>query len=313
MRRRAQQPPAPLDFDPAAPDAFMWVMAAMAYPRSRRRQEQAVSTWHLDAAGHARDVAPKVAQMGREAAEAAFWRDLGLSPEAGAFAPWTAEHVARMAAPEDAYRHAMAGWQRVPAPEKTAADAPGTLAILRDVQATVDGGAHHAGFLLMTVATLNKLHPEVDASLSRAMAVCAAAARAEGRKPRDTRTLKRAWKDWRSSAPLVAAHMMVAMFLHDHMPGDVGVELPAQEALLHPQGPGFIVRMAAWFRDFGLNFTPRNAKEPLLSAAECPAMPAGTEPLEPRFAPLPEDILSEVRGPAQGGRYIWNPLDRGDW
>ena len=313
MRHRAQHAPAPLDFDRTAPDGFMWIMAAMAYPRSRSRQEQAVATWHLDAAGHARDVAPKVAQMGRQAAEAAFWCEIGLSPEAGAFAPWTAEHVARMATPEEAYRRAMEGWQRVPAPEKTAADAPGSGTILRDLQATVDGGAHIAGFLLLTVAALDKHHRDIDASLGRAMAVFAAGQRAERRKPLDTRTLKRAWKDWRISAPLVAGYLSAGMYLHDGMPEGAGTEVAAQEALLHPHGPGLIVRMAAWLRDFGLGFRPRNAPNPILSTAECPEMPAGTEPLEPPLHPLQDYALSEARGPGQGGHYIWNPLDRGDW
>lgn len=242
---------------------------------------------------------------------AKFAADMGLDPEALRFAPWIAAHVARMAVPGAAYETARAGLDNVPGWEKAAADAPGAAQLQADMDTAARMGAFVAGQTLLLVASLAKHHPDVEPSVARAIAVLAAAKR---RKPflplPDPQSMKLAWKEWRRVAPLWAAMLVASEVRADSTPGFSLAE-GATEVLLAPDGTVAILRVAAWFRDFGIGFTPRHAPMPLLPERECADMPpAGTEALEPSLKRLPEWAVQAALSRASGGHYRWNLLDR---
>ena len=161
------------------------------------------------------------------------------------------------------------------------------------------------------MASLVEHHREVDPSVARAIAILAAAKR---RKPflpiPEPQSMKLAWKEWRCVAPLWAAMFVASEVRADSTPGFSLAE-GTTEVLLAPSGPEAILGVAAWFRDFGIGFTPRHAGTPLLPEGECAGMPpAGTEALEPPLKRLPEWAVQAARSRASGGHYHWNVLDR---
>jgi hypothetical protein len=175
---------------------------------------------------------------------------------------------------------------------RTIADAPGRDRVVQDLARAIESGAFLAGVLLMLVAKLAQRHPEVGASLNRAVTVMRGwSARGLMKVPSD-RTLFFAWERWRHLAPLWVA--VTGEVQQARSPGRT--LFAAHLEVLHD--PVRLKRMlgdAKWFRSFAVSFIPERATAPLIPPGKALRIIAEVEEVEPELTPLPPDDLAAAK------------------
>jgi hypothetical protein len=175
---------------------------------------------------------------------------------------------------------------------RAVADAPGRDRVLEELQRAINRGAYLAGVQLTLVATIAEHHPEMSASLNRAIAVMQAWPARGVRKLPSDRTLVDVWTRWRHLAPLWAAYAAELLSA-----GNLGFTADAAglEAVHDPIRLRRILSSAKWFRAFAASRSSKHAKAPLIPPGKALQIIADVEALKPDLAPLPPDDLAAAR------------------
>jgi hypothetical protein len=175
---------------------------------------------------------------------------------------------------------------------RTVAQAPGLDRLLADLQRANDRGAYLAGILLLLIATMAERHPEISASLNRAVAaIHASSNRGVGKLPSD-RTLMEIWKTWRHLAPLWAAY---ALELQRTLALGFTVDAAGLEVMHDPERLRRILSSAAWFRSFAESFSSERAGAPLIPPGKALRLIADVEKANPELEPLTAEELAAAK------------------
>ncbi len=175
---------------------------------------------------------------------------------------------------------------------RAVADAPGRDRVIMELERAINGGAYLAGVQLALIATIAEHHPEMSASLNRAIAVMQAWPARGVRKLPSDRTLVDVWTRWRHLAPLWAAYAAELLSA-----GNLGFTADAAglEAVHDPVRLRRILGGAKWFRSFAVSFVPERAKAPLVPPGKALLIDAEVEELEPYLPPLPPNDLAAAK------------------
>jgi hypothetical protein len=287
---RIKVPPT-LEVDEADRFVCLRVTAGMVWGGDQRRMNHALVTYAAELMADLRDAAE---QPMRPTTLEALGQQLGIPPAELARMPGAATfYTSFFGEPEDTSR---ALYQTVFEPAghlRSVAEAPGSQQLLLDYTKAVQGGAFYAGTMLLLVAMLAQRHPEVPASINRAIAIMEGwSARGLMRLPSD-RTLLSAWKNWRHLAPLWAADAGAFQHARATKLSDFSAGL---EAMLEPARLSRMLGEAKWFRSFATTFVPEHASAPLVPAGDALEIIAKAPEEEPCFAPLPPaDLEAALR------------------
>jgi hypothetical protein len=172
------------------------------------------------------------------------------------------------------------------------ADAPERDRVLEELERAFNRGGCFAGVQLMLIATIARHHPEMSASLNRAIAVMEAWPARGARKIPSDRTLWEVWTKWRRLAPLWAAYAVELLNA-----GNLGFTADAAglEAVHDPIRRRRILSGAKWFRSFAVSFSSKRNGDPLIPPGEALRIIADVEELEPDLPPLPPDDLAAAK------------------
>ncbi|MDW8399101.1 MAG: hypothetical protein RMK90_11095 [Acetobacteraceae bacterium] len=299
MKRR---PPAPLPRLVAPPilaepaDAWedaaeaMALVAVLAWPRDARRRAEAMATWAavmLDLISHVLE--PETLKAGLTLGAAQFAQRLGITVEEVLATPQAKRLFAAIRGPE---RTALVGDTLARGMETlflpvggfgAVAKAPGLKVVTAELRRAVAGPAALAGAVPEVVAAIERHHPDVPATVNRALAVL------EG-PGRSIRVMKDAWQEGRCAAHLWGA-LWVALGANRFWSG-AGGEAVA-EAIERRDGRARLLRHAAWFAGFAARYAPPGAGRPLIESAEL--IPIDATPEAPPIPPLPAELHERAR------------------
>jgi hypothetical protein len=172
------------------------------------------------------------------------------------------------------------------------ADAPGRERVVMELERAISRGAYLAGALLTLVATIARHHPEMTASLNRAIAVMEAWPGRGVRELPSDRTLWKIWTRWRHLAPLWAAY---AAELLDAGNAGFTADAAGLEAVHDPVRLERILGSAKWFRTFAVSFSSKRNGDPLIPPGKALRIIADVEELEPDLPPLLPDDLAAAK------------------
>jgi hypothetical protein len=286
---RIKVPPV-LEVDEADPFACLRVLAGLVWGGDQRRMNHALVTYASELIAILRDVAKEpVTPMTMEA----LGRRLNIPLDELARMPGSAAfYTAFFAQPRAASQSLYEGIFEPSGHFRMVAEAPGSQQLLQDFTKATQGGAFIAGVLLAIVAMLAHRHPEVPASLNRAIAVLEGwSARGTMRLPSD-RTLLSAWKSWRHLAPLWAA--CTGEFQNAR--GSNLTEFAASLETLQDQARlSRLLGHAKWFRSFATTFVPEHASAPLVPIGDAVDIVARAAEEEPPLAALPPADLEAAK------------------
>jgi hypothetical protein len=165
------------------------------------------------------------------------------------------------------------------------AAAPGIDRIETEVSSAINGDACAAGLLLIAIAVLHKHHPEMSASLNRAVFILSSR-KVMGDRARTERSLIGAWKKWRAVAPLWAGVIVASGGWSQQQ--IMGMLLSDEELRQ-------AIAVAKWFASFGTRHKPDRAARPIIPNHEVMEFPADLEEEEPNLLPLKGAWLDEAR------------------
>jgi hypothetical protein len=268
----------------------MRVVGAMAWGGDPRKMDHALATYSSEFLGMMREVSPLPATPPDLET---LSRRLGLRPDELARMPGSAAFYGSFYG--DPHGTSRELWRTVFDPAghfRAVADAPGRDRLVQDFARAIQGGAFFAGVLLLLVARLAQRHPEVGASLNRAVSVMQGwSARGVMKVPSD-KTLFSAWTEWRHLAPLWAA--FGAEFQQVRALGFAPFAA-GLETLHDPVRLRQTIRHAKWFRSFAVSFSSKRNGDPLIPPGEALQIIADVEALEPDLPPLPPDDLAAAK------------------
>ncbi len=289
MRSASQGPPI-LAIDTKDPFAWLRIVAGFVWGGDRRKMDLALATYSSELLGILREVAREPMQPTTLAALA---QRLGLSPAELSRMPGCAVFYTSFFAQPGAAARALD--ERVFEPVghfRAAAEAPGSERLVRDYAKAVEGGAFHAGVLLLLVAMLAHCHPDVPASLNRALAILGRWRERRLMHLPSERALLQGWKAWRHVAPLWAAF---GAEFQDARRGSLSDFAAGLEALQDPARLGRVLGHAKWFRRFATTFVPEHASGPLIPPGLALQIVCDAPEEEVPFAPLPEADVEAAR------------------
>lgn len=146
-----------------------------------------------------------------------------------------------------------------------------------------------AGIMLCIIATLQRCHPEIRASLNVATAVMEQlAGRFPAKPPASERFLKELWQRRRGYAPIWAAFILETStneHKHSRFP------IPLTDFGFRER----LIATAGWFRRFAIEFKPRGAAGELLPGGEGLDFRVGVPDQEPALPPLADELLAAAR------------------
>ncbi len=284
--------PPTVELDPEWDFAVIPIVAAMTWPRSKRRQSEATATFAAQMMGFVEAVTPEVAVQGLRDSIAHVAERLGVAPAEVLSMPHTRELVSE----------AMPIWPQLQAEFRgrieqelfrsaggfhSVASAPGSARLTSDINKVFNGGAFACGTRLLMVARLAKFHPNLSASLNRADAILEIMKDnwAGAKLPAD-RTLKYAWKEWGGVAPLWAAYVGT---LEDAVLNSVGPQEWALRMRMDKPMRRQLIGWAKWFRRFAVGHVPKGATRTLLAEQEAVLITGAVPEMEPPMGPLSDD------------------------
>jgi hypothetical protein len=279
-QHRIKAPPT-LHIDEADPFAWIRFLAGLVWGNDPRRMNRALATYTSELMGILREVArqpaPPVTLEG-------LGRRLAIPPAELARMPGSAAfYTSFFAQPDTTYRLLDETVFDPIGHFRTVAEAPSSEQLLIDFTKAVQGGAFYAGIMLALVTMLKLRHPEIPASLNRAIAILESLkARGLMSLPSD-RTLLTAWKNWRHMAPLWAA--LTGSVQAAQSDGLCGFSA-GLETLQDPARLGRVLGHAKWFRSFATTFVPDHATAPLIPEAEALQIITGAPEMEPPLSGL---------------------------
>lgn len=295
-------PPAPLPRLVAPPilaepaDAWedaaeaMALVAALAWPRDARRRAEAVATWGAAMLALVeRVLAPANLEAGLIVGAERLAERLNITAEDVLATPQAKRLFAAIRGPERDRRFgdAMArGMEALFLPGGgfgAVAKAPGLDIVTAELHRAAAGPAAIAGAVLMVVSALEYHHPDVPATVNRALAAL------EG-PGRSIRLMKDAWQAGRCACHLWAA-LWIALGAGRFWAGAGGAALA--EAIERREGRGRLLRHAVWFSGFAARYVPPGAARPLAEPAELIPIEAMAE--APPIPPLPAELHDRVR------------------
>ena len=174
---------------------------------------------------------------------------------------------------------------------RAVADAPELDRLVKDLERAIGRGAYLAGALLTLVATIARHHPEMTASLNRAITVMEAWP-VRGVRELPSETSCKVWTTWRHLAPLWAAY--AAEFLDAGNAGFTAAPRGSKRCTTRCACGG------SWATRSGSAPSPcpssRSApKGPLVPPGKALLIAADVEELEPYLPPLPPDDLAAAK------------------
>lgn len=175
---------------------------------------------------------------------------------------------------------------------RTAAAAPSSEQLTRDFARAYSDGASHASTMLGVVATLAHCHPNLPASLNRAITIMESwKERGIIEAPSD-RTLLSAWKNWRHVAPIWTAFRFEVKIAATSGLSELSATL---EAMHNPIILDRVLGHAKWFRRFGTTFIPDHGSAPLIPPSEAVEIIARSPEQTPPLIFLDEADLEAAR------------------
>jgi hypothetical protein len=272
------------------------LVAVLAWPRDARKRTEARVTWAAAMLGLIeRMMFPDTLEAGLIFGAERLAERLGLSVDDILATPQAKRLFAAIRSPErtryasdtmargmESLFHPVGGFGAV-------AKARGLDVVTDELRRAVAGPAALAGATLLIVAVLHASHPDVPATVNRALAVLAGPGRS-------IRLLKDAWQDGRAAAHLWAA--LWAMFGAGRFWAGAGSDA-LTTAIETREGRGRLLRYAAWFAAFMARHRPPGAARPLAEPVELIPVEAMAEP--PPLPPLPTELHECVRGCRSGG------------
>lgn len=286
-------PAAPMvAFDPKSPYALWYLIALLSWPKDQRQQAYALTTYASELIGFYDDHGPTLAANTLQGTVARVAARLGIPeaevlamPQARMIAEHLREHLDNVKASIETDMFEPAGGHRV------VARAPGVDVLRGQIQKATDGGARSVGWALLLVATMQRRHPELNASLNRAFAIMEATCLERDWPGLSERTLKDQWEGWRDIAPLSAALWTWTL---GRPPGASRDEWLAA-AFRTETGVKAVLRWARWFRRFGTTHKARGSRATLLSEAETIDYRVDLPPMEPNLPNLTPRELAAAK------------------
>jgi hypothetical protein len=166
------------------------------------------------------------------------------------------------------------------------AAAPGWDRLLSELQRTSEQGGFFAGQLLLVIVRLDLHHPNLPASLNRAIAVLTAVAdRGAGTIPSN---LKKVWRQWRHLAPLWAAYIVENQHAQTNLSAPGAAEL---ETVHDPGRLRRILSSAKWFGSFAASFSADRARGPLIPSGDVLQIISDVDEMKPDLEPLAAEHL----------------------
>ncbi len=297
-RRGAASAGAPvLAVDPDWDFAGQAILRFMTWPKSQRRQEQATVTWAAQALAFRQAWPGEILDGGMKLAAVLVAEKLGVTPAEVLSMPFARELPVLLAPVVDAEADKIAervraelfepagGYQRV-------AEAPGADLLHAEFRSAVERGAMEAGILLGLIAALHLNHRGQTASLNRAIAILLEMDKRGEVKIRKETSLKQAWTQWRSVAPLWAAVCL------DH--GDTrfnGLPDLAKIAglFVSPARRRRVLSWAQWLREFAVTHKPPNTTTTHILKSEAVQIIAPVEPEPAPVGPIGAELLEGAR------------------
>lgn len=285
--RRERRTPPELLVDLQDPFGWMRIVAAMGWNGERQKLDQTLATYSAEWLGVLREEGKRPNQPLNLHA---LSRKLGIPPGELLRMPASAAFYARFFGDPRGVAASLEDRVFNPAGHyRAVAEAPGREQLLTEYARAIEGGAYLAGVQLCLVAMMAEHHPEVPASLNRAIAIMINGAILGPTKVPSDRSLWSAWTKWRHIAPLWAAH--IGEFQDAHTPGCL--PLAAGFEVLHqPAKLQRLLSHAKWFSSFAVGFVPEGAKTPLIPVTEALRVVANVPEIRPPMAPLPPELLA---------------------
>ncbi len=274
--------------------AFIPIVAAMTWPRCRRRQSEATATFAAQMTAFIEAISPADVEQGLPKTIARAAERLGVPKAEVLSMPHTRELVSEAMRRLPEFQAEFQGRVdqelfRRAGGLHSVASAPGSSVLSDEMRKAADGGAYACGARLLLVARLARFHRDLSASLNRADAILDAvnASRGSAKLPQ-TRAIKNAWREWGGVAPLWAAFIGAR---GDAALGSTSPQETASRLFEDVPARWRMIGWAKWFRAFAVGHKPPGASRTILAEHEAVLITGSAPEVPPPLAPLTSDLL----------------------